>query len=205
MESEVFSMKKEYEKKKKLVIFILAAVAVCLMGGLCFYLMKIGTPAEPEKDFVQQETEHTEVIVPEIDITKETDSLEEKGTEEPESSEQETEQPESSEIEPTDIHTRGEQGGDDSGKSQTKEDAQPPAEKPEIKDTDATDNPEQPPQYEPEVTEPEQKPEEPAGGSTNDSGQVFVPGYGYVDQPGAPQGESAGSDGDWNKQIGDMN
>ena len=26
-------MKKEYEKKKKLVIFILAAVAVCLMGG----------------------------------------------------------------------------------------------------------------------------------------------------------------------------
>ena len=137
------------------------------MGGLCFYLMKIGTPAEPEKDFVQQETEHTEVIVPEIDITKETDSLEEKGTEEPESSEQETEQPESSEIEPTDIHTRGEQGG-----------------------------------YE---TQPEQKPEEPAGGSTNDSGQVYVPGFGYVDQPGTPQGESAGSDGDWNKQIGDMN
>lgn len=116
-------MKKEYEKKKKLVIFILAAVAVCLMGGLCFYLMKIGTPAEPEKDFVQQETEHTEVIVPEIDITKETDSLEEKGTEEPESSEQETEQPESSEIEPTDIHTRGEQGGNDRGKPQTKEEA----------------------------------------------------------------------------------
>ena len=26
-----------------------------------------------------------------------------------------------------------------------------------------------------------------------------------VDQPGAPQGESAGSEGDWNKQIGDMN
>ena len=132
-------MKKEYEKKKKLVIFILVAVAVCLMGGLCFYLMKIGTPAEPEKDFVQQETEHTEVIVPEIDITKETDSLEEKGTEEPESSEQETEQPESSEIEPTDIHTRGEQGGNDRGKPQTKEEAQPPAEKPEVKDKDAVE------------------------------------------------------------------
>ena len=29
-------MKKEYEKKKKLVIFILAAVAVCLMGGQNF-------------------------------------------------------------------------------------------------------------------------------------------------------------------------
>ena len=56
-----------------------------------------------------------------------------------------------------------------------------------------------------EAAKPEQKPEEPAGGSTNDSGQVYVPGFGYVDQPGTPQGESAGSDGDWNKQIGDMN
>lgn len=205
MESEVFSMKKEYDKKKKLVILVLAVVAVCLAGGLCFYLIRIGTPKEPEKEPIQQATEQMEVTVPEIDITKETDSLEELGTEEAESSEQETEQPESSESETGDIHTGSEQGGDDSGKSQTREDAQPPAEKPEIKDTDAVENPEQPPQYEPEVTDPEQKPEEPAGGSINDSGQVYVPGFGYVDQPGAPQGESAGSDGDWNKQIGDMN
>ena len=177
-------MKKEYDKKKKLVIFILTAVAVCLAGGLCFYLVKIGTPKEPEKEPVKQTTEQMEVTVPEIDITKEPEALEETKSEAAESSGQETEQPESSESETVDIHTGSEQ---------------------EVKDTDATENPEQPPQYEPEVTEPEQKPEEPAGGSTNDSGQVFVPGYGYVDQPGAPQGESAGSDGDWNKQIGDMN
>lgn len=188
-------MKKEYDKKKKLVIFILAAVAVCLAGGLCFYLIRIGTPKEPEKEPVKQTTEQMEVTVPEIDMTKETEALEETKSEAAESSESET----------VDIHTGSEQGGDDSGKSQIKEDAQPPAEKPEVKDTDAAENPEQPPQYEPEVTKPEQKPEEPAGGSTNDSGQVFVPGYGYVDQPGAPQGESAGSEGDWNKQIGDMN
>ena len=187
-------MKKEYDKKKKLVIFILAAVAVCLAGGLCFYLIRIGTPKEPEKEPVKQTTEQMEVTVPEIDMTKETEALEETKSEAAESSGQGTEQPESSESETVDIHTGSEQGGDDSGKSQIKEDAQPPAEKPE-----------QPPQYEPEVTKPEQKPEEPAGGSTNDSGQVFVPGYGYVDQPGAPQGESAGSEGDWNKQIGDMN
>ena len=72
-------------------------------------------------------------------------------------------------------------------------------------DGDAAEDPGQPPQYEPEITEPEQKPAEPAGGSTNGNGQVYVPGFGYVDRPGAPQGESAGSDGDWNKQIGDMN
>lgn len=205
MESEVFKMKKEYEKKKKLVILVLVAVTVCLAGGLCFYLMKIGTPAVPKKESMQQETEQAEVIVPEIDITKETDSWEETRAGESENREQETEQPESSESETVDIHTGSEQGGDDGKKPQTKEDAQPPADKPDVKDTDTVENPEQPPRYEPEVTEPEQKPEEPAGGSTNNSGQVYVPGFGYLDQPGIPQGESAGSDGDWNKQIGDMN
>lgn len=90
-------------------------------------------------------------------------------------------------------------------KPQTKEEAKAPTETPQPVDTKAETNPEQPPQYEPEVTEPEQKPQEPAGGSTNESGQVYVPGFGYVDQPGAPKGETAGSDGDWDKQIGEMN
>ena len=133
-------MKKEYDKKKKLVIFILTAVAVCLAGGLCFYLVKIGTPKEPEKEPVQQVTEQMEVTVPEIDITKKPEALEETKSEAAESSGQETEQPESSESETVDIHTGSEQGGDDSGKSRTKEDAQPPAEKPEVKDTDAPAN-----------------------------------------------------------------
>lgn len=192
-------MKKEYDKKKKLVIFILAAVAVCLAGGLCFYLVRIGTPKEPEKEPIQQATEQMEVTVPEIDITKETEALEETRAEETESSGQETEQPEI-----VDIHTGSEQGGDDSGKPQTKEDAQAPEERPQIADTEAETDPDQPPQYEQEDTEPKQ-PEEPAGGTTNDAGQIYVPGFGYIDDPGAPVSESAGSDGDWNKQIGDMN
>ena len=127
MESEVFSMKKEYDKKKKLVILILAVVAVCLAGGLCFYLIRIGTPEEPEKEPVQQVTEQMEVTVPEIDITKESDALGENETDETEDSGQETEQLESSEQETVDIHTGSEQGRDDSGKFQTKADAQPPA------------------------------------------------------------------------------
>ena len=70
---------------------------------------------------------------------------------------------------------------------------------------EADRNKETPPTYKPEQTEVKPQPTEPAGGITNDAGQVYVPGFGYVDQPGTPQGESAGSDGDWNKQIGDMN
>lgn len=198
-------MKREYDKKKKLMILIFVAVAVCLAGGLCLYLVKIGTPKEPEKELEYQVTEQVEVTVPEIDITRESETLEETKSEAAGSSEHEPEQPESNESEIVDIHQGSEQGGAGSGNPQTKEDAQPPAEKPEVKDPDAVAKPEQPPQYEPDVTEPEQKPEEPAGGSTNDSGQIYVPGFGYVDQPGAPQGEPAGSDGDWNKQIGDMN
>ena len=103
-------MKKEYDKKKKLVIFILTAVAVCLAGGVCFYLVKIGTPKEPEKESVQQVTEQMEVTVPEIDITKESEALEETKSEAAESSGQETEQPESSESETVDIHAGSEQG-----------------------------------------------------------------------------------------------
>ena len=100
-------MKKEYDKKKKLVIFILTAVAVCLAGGLCFYLVKIGTPKEPEKEPVQQVTEQMEVTVPEIDITKEPEALEETKSEAAEISGQETEQPESSESEYTEEEKSG--------------------------------------------------------------------------------------------------
>lgn len=196
MESEVFEMKKEYEKKKKLVVLILAAVAVCLAGGLCLYLAKTRAPADPDTEAQQKVTGQPEIIVPEIDIPEQTAAPEETKPEETENGGEETEP----------AHAQsGESVGEGSENPRTREDAQPPSEKPEPTGGDAAGNQEQPPQYEPEVTEPEQKPEEPAGGAANGNGQVYVPGFGYVDQPGAAQGEAAGSDGDWDKQIGDMN
>lgn len=205
MESEVYKMKKEYVKKKKLVIFILAVAAVCLAGGLCLYLAKIGTPAEPDAETRQEGTGQTEVTVPEIDIPEQTVAPEETKPGETVNSGEETEPVQSGDPEITDSRTDGDQTGDCGENPRTREDAQAPSEKPKPVDGDAAEDPGQPPQYEPEITEPEQKPAEPAGGSTNGNGQVYVPGFGYVDPPGAPQGESAGSDGDWNKQIGDMN
>lgn len=210
-------MKKEYDKKKKLVILILAAVAVCLAGGLWFYLAKNGKPSEPDKETMQDSAGQVEVTVPEIEVPETTETPEEtespKETEAPEETDAEEsgtdgedpEQAGSEESEPADSRSDEAQIGAGSEEPQTREDAQAPSEKPEVIDGDSVENPEQPPQYEPEVTEPEQKPEEPAGGSTNGSGQVYVPGFGYVDPPGAAQGESAGSNGDWDKQIGDMN
>lgn len=49
---------------------------------------------------------------------------------------------------------------------------------------DADRNKETPPTYKPEQTEGKPQPTEPAGGSTNDAGQVYVPGFGYITPSG---------------------
>ena len=49
---------------------------------------------------------------------------------------------------------------------------------------EADRNKETPPTYKPEQTEEKPQPTEPAGGSTNDAGQVYVPGFGYITPSG---------------------
>ncbi|WP_055666313.1 DUF6550 family protein [Desnuesiella massiliensis] len=51
------------------------------------------------------------------------------------------------------------------------------------------------------------KPKEgkPTGGETNSKGEVYVPGFGWVKNSGSNQEIKSQSDGDWNKQIGNMN
>lgn len=175
-------MKKEYDKKKKLVIGSLAIVAVCLVVGLCWYLGVIGHNETPKEALVEIETDNIEVTVPEVPVEVPTGELEAAGD---------------SEVKNTLVEENAEQ------QPQTKEEAQRPESKPEVTDNNSVNNSGKAPQYAPEVTEPQQ-PQDPAGG-TNSGGKINVPGFGYVDDPGAPTGENAGSDGDWNKQVGDMN
>ena len=49
---------------------------------------------------------------------------------------------------------------------------------------EADRNKETPPAYQPEQTEVKPQPTEPAGGSINEAGQVYIPGFGYVDYEG---------------------
>lgn len=49
-------------------------------------------------------------------------------------------------------------------------------------------NKEAPPTYQPEQTEVKPQPTEPAGGSTNEAGQVYIPGFGYVTPSGPNDG-----------------
>lgn len=53
---------------------------------------------------------------------------------------------------------------------------------------EADRNKETPPTYKPEQTEVKPQPTESAGGSTNDAGQVYVPGFGYVTPSGPNDG-----------------
>ena len=47
------------------------------------------------------------------------------------------------------------------------------------------------------------KPNEPQSGDKNDKGQIYVPGFGWINETGG-SGETVGSDGDINKQVGIM-
>ena len=49
---------------------------------------------------------------------------------------------------------------------------------------EADRNKETPPTYKPKQTEVKPQPTEPVGGSTNDAGQVYVPGFGYITPSG---------------------
>lgn len=45
----------------------------------------------------------------------------------------------------------------------------------------------------------------PKGNSKNNNGEVYVEGFGWIKSGGDNIGEVSSSDGDWNKQIGNMN
>lgn len=53
--------------------------------------------------------------------------------------------------------------------------------------------------------EPPKQKDEPKGGDTNNKGQTYLPGFGWIENSGENQGTKVDGDGDINKQIGDMN
>ena len=48
------------------------------------------------------------------------------------------------------------------------------------------------------------KNDEPKGGDTNNKGQTYLPGFGWIENSGENQGTKVDGDGDINKQIGNM-
>lgn len=78
-------------------------------------------------------------------------------------------------------------------------------EKPVVKDEKQTKNPDKPPVYDKQQTTVEPKSSQPKSGDKKD-GKVYIPGFGWVkDEGGGGKGEVVNSDGDINKQVGQMN
>jgi outer membrane biosynthesis protein TonB len=192
-------MKNEYNKTKRAIIGTLGVAVILLAVGLWWYMDRIDQVAPPDNPDTTV-VEQTEVVVPAI-IKPEVKVPEEN---EPPITPLETASPEA-EATPT--------------PPQTPEEAQEPTAKPVVADPEAITNPDSPPEYENEAEaepspptapetpieeQPAPAPETP-GGTVNEEGKIFVPGFGYVDPPGAPVVEYVTSDGDWDKQIGTMN
>jgi hypothetical protein len=93
-----------------------------------------------------------------------------------------------------------------------------PPDKPDTAHSDDEGEPHEP-TTDPALTNPDKKPDSspkpaetappkdntPQGGDTNDKGEVYVPGFGWVKSSGDNVVEKSGSGGDWDKQIGNMN
>jgi len=198
---------KDYNQKKKMAVIGLSVLAVCLAGGLFYYVSKLSNN-KPTVTIVQSEVETAaEITVPEIvpettiALPVESSTQAETETEEVEAvlaeSEEETTSAASTQ---TAANTATKKTSENKPKSPTE--ATPPAEAPVLAEqTAAVENPDANGQCQPETTAPATQPE---GGSTNSSGAVYVPGFGYVEPSGAVEGKTSYTDGDWNKQIGVM-
>ncbi|MBU5445250.1 DUF6550 family protein [Paenibacillus sp. MSJ-34] len=80
-----------------------------------------------------------------------------------------------------------------------------PTEPPKPKPKTTTQDKSTPPVYDEKETQPAKKESEPKAGDKNSKGQVWFPGFGWVENSGDNHGSVSESDGDWNKQVGEMN
>lgn len=188
-------MKKDYNSKKKVTIAALSAVALCLAGGLFYY---VGTLDNTTPPISAESTPpaQTEVVVPEI--TPESTDTPETSTA-PESTPAE----ETTEAGSTTPTNGGEVEKPSDGKPKSPAQATPPAEKP--KDTTSVahvENPDKNGQCQPEH-KPKPEPDQPQGGE-KENGKIYVPGFGWIEDEG---GGSNVIDGDFDitgEKVGDM-
>ncbi|QWU13162.1 protein TonB [Paenibacillus sophorae] len=68
--------------------------------------------------------------------------------------------------------------------------------KPKVKETEKAQSPASPPVYEEKETQPNKQAAEPKAGDKNSKGQVYFPGFGWVDDSGPNQETTVGKEGD---------
>ena len=190
---------KEMMNRRKLITAGLAVLVVCLI--IAVYNLSRPDVRIEETMALEETTELVmeSVTVPEITVAETAIEAEtEESTEETEvqttkADMEKRESPVEMETHPVTMTTEAVK--ETEPKLQVPEEATPPAREREPQEVE--------PDHE-EGDQPTAKPEEPQGGSTNDQGHVYVPGFGYVETGGGVTEIPAHSDGDWNKQVGTM-
>lgn len=190
---------KEMMNRRNLITAGLAVLVVCLI--IAVYNLSRPDVRIEETMALEETTELVmeSVTVPEITVAETAIEAEtEESTEETEvqttkADMEKRESPVEMETHPVTMTTEAVK--ETEPKLQVPEEATPPAREREPQEVE--------PDHE-EGDQPTAKPEEPQGGSTNDQGQVYVPGFGYVETGGGVTEIPAHSDGDWNKQVGTM-
>lgn len=211
-------MKNDYNKKKRTVIITLSALAVCLTVGLFWYMGILGSTqplaAQPES---QTEREST-VAVPETKLESTPEPiaaasetvLEAENMPVPETTPEPESMPEpDSKPEPESTTVAGTVKRDvkekpSDGKPKSPEEATPPSEPPE--DTPESDipieNPDAGGQCQPEHT-PQPEAEQPQGGEKQ-NGQIYVPGFGWIEDHGGGSEVHEAPNAGTGKPVGEM-
>lgn len=211
-------MKNDYNKKKRIAIVILSVLAVCLAACLFWYMGTLGNTEPPVTQAESQTEPETTVAVPETrpeDTAEPMTSapemtLEAETASEPETMPEPETTPEPETMpEPESASTAGTVTGDvqakpSAGKPKTPEQATPPAEPPRETSESSVpvENPDAGGQCQPEHL-PQPETGEPKCGEKKD-GQIYVPGFGWVEDHGGGSEVHEAPNAGTGKPVGEM-
>ncbi|WP_312430992.1 DUF6550 family protein [Lacrimispora sp.] len=201
-------MKKDYSTKKKTAIAVLSIVAICLAGGLFYYINTMGIQ-QAELPAESTPPAQTKVVVPEINTgTTAKDMQSNDGevsvTVSPlEKIEEQSEAKSETSAASTADETHSQKNKKPSdGKPKTPDEATPPSESPTKSETSAPT--EQADRSVQGSTEKTSQPKTKQDSGTSSPNSVYVPGFGNIEPSGTVEGSTSYTDGDWDKQIGEM-
>jgi hypothetical protein len=180
-------MKLTEKAKKRLTLAGLGIVCVVLIVAIASQF-KTEVPKEAE---VQPSTATSGSVNPSVPTTTPAT------TDTPTSAPEVSVQP----IVPTESASKASDTGDSSG---TKQNIQAEVTKPAEPSEEAKTNPSQTPDGQKVTKSDSNTSSTPKSGDKNSKGQVYVPGFGWVDDEGANSGTSVDGKGDINKQVGNM-
>lgn len=195
-------MKNEYNKKKRIVIITLSALAVCLAGGLFWYMGTLGNNQPPVVQTESQPEQEPTVTLPEIkkeSTTEQNTSATETMLEAERTSEPETESSSTAGTVAGDVQAKP---SEDKPKSPAE--ATPPAEPPkDITENSAPiENPDDSGQCQPEHT-PQPEADQPQGGERQ-NGKIYVPGFGWIEDEGGGSNVHEAPNAGTGEPVGEM-